>query len=143
MEPETADDAFKSWKTKRLHKLTEPTATIADGVRVSSLGRLNFEVIVERGLVDEIVTVTEAEIEEALVVAWTSLKLAIEPTAALPLAAYLAGKLPDLGPSGLLALIFSGGNFDPAQIAPYLSAPRRSRLSTQPKSKHRAAQLHA
>jgi len=58
--------------------------------------------------VDEIVTVTEDEIATAVRVAWGRIHLAMEPTGALPLAAYLAGKLPGLR----TGLIVSGGNAD-------------------------------
>ena len=65
-----------------------------------------LEVMFGKGLVDEVVTVTEAEIASAAGLAWTRLHLALEPTGALPLAAYLAGKLG----RGRIGLILSGGN---------------------------------
>ncbi|MBV9121063.1 MAG: threonine/serine dehydratase [Chloroflexi bacterium] len=107
VEPETAADAAASMASGRRESLSSPPATIADGVRTMAIGERNFEVISERRLVDGIVTVTEREIAEATVVAWERLKLAVEPTGALPLAAYLAGKLPE---SSLTALLISGGN---------------------------------
>jgi threonine dehydratase len=72
--------------------------------------------------VDDIVTVSEEEIQDALVTAWLKLKLALEPTAALPLAAYLSGKVP--APNGRpLGLLLSGGNFDPTVVARLLGSP--------------------
>jgi threonine dehydratase len=67
-------------------------------------------------LVDEIVTVTEDEIAAGVRVAWTRLHIALEPTGALPLAAYLAGKLP----KGRAGLILSGGNANLETVAKLL-----------------------
>jgi threonine dehydratase len=66
--------------------------------------------------VDEIVTVTEEEIATGLRVAWTRMRIALEPTGALPLAAYLAGKLP----KGSAGLILSGGNANFETVAKLL-----------------------
>jgi threonine dehydratase len=120
VEPEVADDAYQTWKSRSIQTLAAAPTTIADGVRTVSIGDRNFEVMVTQGLVDEIVTVTEDEIAKAVVTAWTRLKLAIEPTGALPLAAFLAGKV---GPGGsLTGLILSGGNPDRKLIARLLAA---------------------
>ena len=62
VEPERADDAYRSWKTGSIQALPASPATIADGVRTTSIGRRNFEVMIEHKLVDEIVTVSEQEI---------------------------------------------------------------------------------
>jgi threonine dehydratase len=119
VEPEVADDAYRTWKSGSIQTLAAAPTTIADGVRTVSIGERNFEVMVTNGLVDEIVTVTEAEIANAVVTAWTRLKLAVEPTGALPLAAFLAGKL---GPGGIrTGLILSGGNPDRKLIARLLA----------------------
>jgi threonine dehydratase len=108
VEPEVADDARRSLRTGTIQRLDRAPETMADGVRLLSIGKRTFEVIVECGLVEDIVTVTEAELGEAVARAWLELNLAIEPSGALPLAAFLAGKLPDDGrPIGLL---ISGGN---------------------------------
>jgi threonine dehydratase len=69
-------------------------------------------------LVDEIVTVTEAEIAAGVQLAWSRLHLALEPTGALPLAAYAAGKLP-LARTGL---VLSGGNANLQTVATLLRA---------------------
>src|SRR5207302_1794101 len=94
VEPELADDAARSLKSGTLERLAADPATLADGVKVKAIGRRNFEVIVTRHLVKDIVTVTEPELRDALRIAWQSLRLTLEPTAALPLAAYLYGKVP-------------------------------------------------
>jgi threonine dehydratase len=118
VEPEVAADAAASLRDGRRRSLSAPPATMADGVRTMAIGQRSFEVMVEHGLVDSIVTVSEQEIGAAVAVAWERLKLALEPTGALPLAAYL--KLRHL--DGPVALILSGGNFDRRVIARIMSA---------------------
>jgi threonine dehydratase len=116
VEPAKADDAFQSWKAHRIETLPAPPQTLADGVRTVSIGKRNFEVMFANGLVDEIVTVTEEEIADAVRIAWSRLHLALEPTGALPLAAYLAGKLPGVR----TGLILSGGNANLNTVATLL-----------------------
>jgi threonine dehydratase len=116
VEPVQADDAYQSWKAGSIRSLAAAPTTIADGVRTTAIGQRTFEVMFANGLVDEIVTVTEDEIAMGVRVAWTRLHLALEPTGALPLAAYLAGKLPK-GPTGL---ILSGGNANLETVAKLL-----------------------
>ena len=106
VEPANADDAYQSWKAGNIRALGAAPSTIADGVRTTAIGERNFEVMFAKELVDEIVTVTEDEIATGVRVAWTRMHIALEPTGALPLAAYLAGKLP----KGSAGLILSGGN---------------------------------
>jgi threonine dehydratase len=66
--------------------------------------------------------VSEQELEQALLTAWMKLKLALEPTAVLPLAALMSGRLAPFGnPSEATALFLTGGNFDPALVARLLS----------------------
>ncbi|HEX3509104.1 MAG TPA: threonine/serine dehydratase [Candidatus Dormibacteraeota bacterium] len=116
VEPVNADDAYQSWKAGNIRSLGAAPSTIADGVRTTAIGERNFEVMFIHELVDEIVTVTEEEIATGLRVAWTRLRIALEPTGALPLAAYLAGKLP----SGTAGLILSGGNANFETVAKLL-----------------------
>lgn len=116
VEPERADDAYRTWKTGSIQMLSASPATLADGVRTTAVGERNFEVMFAQRLVDEIVTVTEDEIGDAVRIAWTRLRLALEPTGCLPLAAHLAGKLPG-GPTGL---VLSGGNANFGTVAKLL-----------------------
>jgi threonine dehydratase len=116
VEPAAADDAYRSWKSGRIVSLPTSPNTMADGVRTVAIGERNFEVMFTNRLVDEIVTVTEDEIAIAVRVAWTRLHLALEPTGTLPLAAYLAGKLP----KGRTGLVLSGGNADLSTVATLL-----------------------
>ena len=116
VEPVVADDAYRSWKSGSIQALAAAPATIADGVRTTSIGARTFETMFANRLVDEIVTVTEDEIASAVRVAWSRLHLALEPTGALPLAAYLAGKLP----KGAAGLILTGGNANLETVATLL-----------------------
>ena len=119
VEPERADDASRTLRTGTLQTLDRAPDTLADGVRATAIGQRTFEVMVTQKLIDDIVTVSEREIQDSLLRAWLQLKLAIEPTSALPLAAWLAGKVPDDGrPVGL---ILSGGNASPELVARLLN----------------------
>jgi threonine dehydratase len=119
VEPAQADDAFHTWKAGTIQTLPRTPTTLADGVRATAIGQRNFEVMFQNGLVDEVVTVTEDEIAAGVRVAWTRLRLALEPTGALPVAAYVAGKLP----RGRTGLILSGGNANLETVAKLLATP--------------------
>lgn len=129
VEPDTAADAALSVRSRRHERLTTPPATIADGLRSMSLGDRGFEVIVQRGLVDDVVTVTDSDIAEAMVTAWTRLHLVVEPSAAVGLAALLAGRLPPAPHGTRTAIVLSGGNVDPG-LAARLLADHASALAT-------------
>ena len=116
VEPIAADDAYRTWKAGSVQTLDASPTTLADGVRTTRIGERNFEVMFGNGLVDEIVTVTEDEIAEAVRMAWSRLQLALEPTGCLPLAAHLAGKLP----KGRTGLVLSGGNANLQTVATIL-----------------------
>ena len=121
VEPANADDAYQSWKSGTVRSLASAPSTMADGVRTTAIGERNFEVMFANELVDEIVTVTEDEIATGVRVAWTRLHIALEPTGALPLAAYLAGKLARSGAqAGRTGLILSGGNANLETVAKLL-----------------------
>jgi threonine dehydratase len=117
VEPDVADDAARSLHTGTLQSLAADPVTLAEGVKSKSIGHRNFEVIVGNALVRDIVTVSEDELKDALRAAWTRLKLAIEPTAALTLAAYLTGRVPPGNAEHPTVIVLSGGNFDPATVA--------------------------
>lgn len=119
VEPEQAADAAATFKTRTVQTLPASPTTLADGVRSVSVGQRTFEVMVEHGLVDGIVTVSEGEIARATVTAWERLKLAVEPTGALPLAGWLSGQLPAV--DGPIVLLVSGGNADLGLVARLLA----------------------
>ena len=122
VEPEGADDAARSLRSGTLQSLDADPATMAEGVKSKSIGLRNFEVIVGDRLVRDIVTVSEDDLKNALRVSWTRLKLAVEPTGALALAAYLTGQVPAGSADHPTVLVLSGGNFDPATVAGLLSS---------------------
>jgi threonine dehydratase len=105
-EPEGADDAFRSLQAGRIIPSTAPK-TVADGL-LTSLGDRTFPVIRER--VERIVTVSESAIIAAMKFVWERTKMVIEPSSAVPVAAFWEKKI-DLG--GLrVGIILSGGNVD-------------------------------
>jgi threonine dehydratase len=105
-EPAQADDAFQSFRSGERRAVNAPQ-TIADGLR-GSIGVRNFALL--RQLVDDVVTVGEAEIVAAMRIVLNDLKLLIEPSAAVPVAALLAGRLGR--PGQRVGIIVSGGNVD-------------------------------
>ncbi len=106
VEPELADDAARSFRSGILQTVHHPP-TMADGTRTPSLGRLTFPLI--RANVDDFVTVSEAAIGEAVRFLFYRLKLVVEPSGALGVAALLSGAL---APRGRVGIILSGGNID-------------------------------
>ena len=111
VEPATAADARASLAAGRRVRLPAVPVTVADAVRSQVVGERPFEVM--RRLVDEIVTVTDAELLEALALCWSRTKQLIEPTAALPLAALRTGA----AKGGRVGVILSGGNLDATALA--------------------------
>ncbi len=105
-EPAGADDAFRSFHLKKLIPSVSPK-TIADGL-LTSLGERNFEIIIDK--VDDIVIVSEEKIIEAMRLIWERMKIIIEPSSAVPLAAILEGKV-DVQ-NKRVGIILSGGNLD-------------------------------
>jgi threonine dehydratase len=106
IEPELADDATKSFHTKKLHIIKNPS-TIADGTRTPSLGKLTFPLVLE--YVDNMRTVSEKAIIEAVQFLFYRMKLVVEPSGALGLAALLSQAVV---PEGRVGVILSGGNID-------------------------------
>ncbi len=105
-EPAAADDAYQSFTTGVLHPSGNPR-TIADGLR-TSLGPNTFRIV--RSRVTRIVTVSEEAIVHAMKLIWERMKIVVEPSGAVPLAAILEGKLDVRGLR--TAIILSGGNVD-------------------------------
>ena len=106
IEPEVADDATKSFYSGRLHTVKNPP-TIADGTRTPSLGDITFPLV--REYVDDMKTVSESAIIEAVKFLFHRTKLVVEPSGALGVAALLNGKIQSRGRIGI---ILSGGNLD-------------------------------
>jgi threonine dehydratase len=105
-EPAGADDAFRSFHEKKIIPSVQPK-TIADGL-LTSLGERNFKIIMEK--VDDIVTVSEEKIIEAMRMIWERMKIIVEPSSAVPLGAILEGKIDVRNKK--VGIILSGGNLD-------------------------------
>ncbi|MCU4174742.1 pyridoxal-phosphate dependent enzyme [Carboxylicivirga sp. N1Y90] len=105
-EPAMADDAYRSFKSGHLIPVSNPQ-TIADGLR-TSLGELTYSII--RDKVDDIICVSEKSIIDAMRLIWERMKIIIEPSSAVPLAAILEN--PTLFKDQNIGIILSGGNVD-------------------------------
>jgi threonine dehydratase len=105
-EPEQAKDAFLSFYSKKFIPSVNPN-TIADGLR-TSLGELTFPIILEQ--VQDIFTVSEADIIEAMKLIWERMKIIIETSSAVTLAAVKNN--PGLFKRKKVGIIISGGNVD-------------------------------
>jgi threonine dehydratase len=112
VEPADADDTRRSLEAGQRTRIAPP-GTIADGLRVPIPGALTFPIVQRH--VAEVVTVSDAEILDAVRFALLRLKLVIEPSGAVPLAAALAGRLP--AGARRVGIIISGGNIDPPLLA--------------------------
>ena len=115
-EPELAADAFASFQAGELVSITDEEAqrTAADGLRVRRLGDLTWPHI--RAFVDDIVTVTEAAMFDAMRTLAFEGRLVAEPSGAVSIAAALA----DRAGEGAVAIL-SGGNIDPEAYAAVLT----------------------
>ncbi len=115
-EPEAADDAYRSLQAGTILSANNPD-TVADGLR-TSLGELTFAII--RSHVAQIVTVSEDAIVAAMHYVWERMKIVIEPSSAVPIAALLDGG-PDLA-GQRVGVILTGGNVDLLRL-PWLPSP--------------------
>lgn len=118
VEPAVADDTRQSLRSGRLVTISPP-ATIADGLRTERPGSLTFPV--NSRLLEDIVTVTDDQIVDAMRYCFARLKLVVEPSGAVPLAALLGGAVKAAGKR--IAVVVSGGNIGPADFAAYLTKP--------------------
>lgn len=105
-EPEVVNDAFLSLREGKIVTLDNQTS-VADGL-LTSLGPKTFAIIEK--YVEKILTVSEAEIVSAMNLVWERMKIIIEPSGAVPLAALLKNKTYFRGQN--VGIIFSGGNVD-------------------------------
>ena len=114
VEPELAADAKESLERGELvHWTADQTIrTMADGLRTNSLGPLPFEHL--RRFMDEIVTVSEDEIADAMRQLATRARLVVEPSGAASMGAHLSDRVPRVAGDDARVVIISGGNVDPA-----------------------------
>ena len=116
VEPEAGNDAQQSKRVGHIVRIDTPR-TIADGAQTQFLGQLTFPVI--QALVDDIVTVSDAQLIEAMRFAAARMKMVVEPTGALAMAAAMQGAVEVRGKR--VGILISGGNVDIVQFAGYLS----------------------
>lgn len=105
-EPDGADDAYRSFRDGVRHPASPPK-TIADGL-LTGVGERNYEIL--RTYIDDVITCSEAAIVQAMRLMWERMKIVVEPSAAVPLACLLEGKLDVAGKR--VGIIVSGGNVD-------------------------------
>jgi threonine dehydratase len=121
VEPELAADAQESLRSGRLVEwpAEKTTRTICDGLRTQSLGAIPYEHV--RRYVDDIVTVTEDEIREAMRRLALQARVVAEPSGAASLAAFLFHRTA-LPKSRFSVAVISGGNVEPALLAEVLAS---------------------
>ena len=106
VEPKRADDAYRSFIDGKLYPSLYPD-TIADGLRTSLCER-TFKIIQDN--VDEIITVSEKEIVDAMKFLWIRMKIVVEPSGAVPIAGVI--KMSESIRNKKIGVIISGGNID-------------------------------
>jgi threo-3-hydroxy-L-aspartate ammonia-lyase len=111
VEPAAAGDTAQSMRAGHRVRIPEPD-TLADGLRASTPGKLTFAV--NSRLLKDVVTVPEEAIVEAMRFCFERLKIVVEPSGAVPLAALLSGVV---GAAGRTVVVLSGGNIAPADFA--------------------------
>jgi len=107
VEPAAGDDAARSFRTRTLQRVENPV-TIADGARTQSMGAVTFPLVLRH--VHDIITVTDAQLVEAMRFLWERMKLVVEPTGALAAAGVLSRAI-DVR-DRRVGIILSGGNVD-------------------------------
>jgi threo-3-hydroxy-L-aspartate ammonia-lyase len=112
VEPAAGDDAARSFRSKSLVSIDVPQ-TIADGARTQALGAITFPLVLRH--VSDIITVTDAQLVEAMRFLWERMKLVVEPTGALATAGVLGGAI-DVR-DRRVGIILSGGNVDLKAVA--------------------------
>lgn len=116
VEPELASDARASFRAGHIVSFAaeQVLQTLADGLRTQSVGAINFEHILS--YVDDIVSVTEGEILETMLMLSANPKTVAEPSGAVAAAAFLfhSSELPD---TTMNVAVISGGNIDPTLLA--------------------------
>jgi threonine dehydratase len=112
VEPEAGDDTRRSLAAGERVR-NEVPRTIADGLQATEPGELTFEV--NRQRVDEVVTVADDEIVDAMIFLFDRLKLVVEPSGAVGVAALLSGRIDAQGRS--VGVVLSGGNVGASRFA--------------------------
>ncbi len=116
VEPEAGNDGQQSFRSGQIVRIPVPS-TIADGAQTTYLGNKTFPLI--RSLAEDIVTVSDAMLVEAMRFFVERMKIVVEPTGCLSAAAALNGVVPCAGKR--VGVIISGGNVDPKALAGFLA----------------------
>jgi threonine dehydratase len=119
VEPRSGDDTRRSLNAGRRVTVPAPS-TIADGLRSEAPGELTFSI--NRRLLDDVVVVDDVEIVDAMRFAFERLKMVLEPSGAVGLAAVLAGRIP----GDRIGVVLSGGNIDPGRFAQLIGGDQPS-----------------
>jgi len=117
VEPEAGNDTQRSLAARERVRIDVPR-TIADGLQATEPGELTFEV--NRRLVDEVVTVSDAEMVDAMAFLFDRMKVVAEPSGAVGIAALLTGRVNAAGREA--GVILSGGNVGAARFAELIAA---------------------
>lgn len=112
VETESGNDTWLSLRAKKRVRVSLPD-TVADGIRTVEPGALTFPIVLDRAA--GVTLVSEDDVRRAVAFLFSRLKLVVEPTGAVPVAALLSGKLPVRGRTA--AVVLSGGNVDPSTYA--------------------------
>ena len=116
VEPEAGNDAQQSFRTGSIVRIPVP-ATIADGAQTTYVGNKTFPIM--RALVDDILTVSDAQLVDTMRFFVERMKIVVEPTGCLAAAAALHGLVPCKNKR--VGIIISGGNVDPRALAGFLA----------------------
>lgn len=111
VETEPANDCYQSFRKKEIVRISPPT-TIADGMRTQSVGKRNFEIILQ--YVDDVITVKDDQVVDMMRFFLERMKIVVEPTGAVAPAAIYHNVLGLTGKN--VCAIISGGNVDPAML---------------------------
>jgi threonine dehydratase len=111
VEPEGGDDGVRSFRAGERVRVDEPR-TIADGARTPMVGVLNFEVMKRH--VHDMVAVPDDALVRAMRFVWERMKLVVEPTGVLGLAALMEGVVKT--PGARVGVMLSGGNVDLTKV---------------------------
>ncbi|QJR14520.1 threo-3-hydroxy-L-aspartate ammonia-lyase [Usitatibacter palustris] len=114
VEPAAGDDVQRSFRAKRIEKIAVPD-TIADGARTQAPSELTLSLVLRH--VHDVITVTDAQLVEAMRFLWERMKLVVEPTGALGAAGVLDGPIDVRGKR--VGIVISGGNVDLKAAATY------------------------
>ena len=115
VEPAGFDDTLKSLQAGSRQVMQPTTRSLCDALETPAPGELTFPIL-QQTLAD-IAVVTDAEVADAMRLAFQMLKLVLEPGGSVGLAALLAGKIKYAQPGQTIGLVLSGGNVDPELFA--------------------------